>query len=59
MAVPPRIANAICGPVSLFHVLTNVLSNKIEVEILKLKLKFDNELNGEVEVATRSNFRDK
>ena len=55
MAVPPRIANAICGPVSLFHVLTNVLSNKIEVEILKL----NNELNGEVEVATRSNFRDK
>ena len=43
----------------MFHVLTNVLSNKIEVEILKLKLKFDNELHGEAEVATRSNFRDK
>ena len=59
MAVPPRIANAICGPIFLFHVLTNVLSNNIEVEILKLKLKFDNELHDEAEVATRSNFRDK
>ena len=62
MAVPrPEKQMPFVGQ-SLCHVFTNVLSNKIEVEIeiaMKLKLKLDNELQSEIEVATRSDFREK
>ena len=33
MTVPPRLANAACRPVSLSCVLTNIYSNKVEVEV--------------------------